>query len=153
VTDSDALALVAWLREQVDLDEAIARDVEGPGTWTCPSTGVLDLGPDDNWEGMESLVLAPRGVVYHAAHHDPARVLREVASKRSLIFGMEMLLTKSPLDGIPADDPRRLLLGSPLVAKFFEVWAEDSADVAVTVLKALAGVYSDRPGFREEWRS
>jgi hypothetical protein len=74
--------IVAFVRARCDDDEADARAVEGNGEWDCPSTGVLQLGGVDDIDG---LVLAPRGVVYHAARWDPARVLREVDTRRRII--------------------------------------------------------------------
>lgn len=70
--------LVAWLWEQLDEDERVAREttewtwVEG-SLWFAGMTAPVKLG------GREPVAEVD---TRHMARHDPARVLREVESKR-----------------------------------------------------------------------
>jgi hypothetical protein len=82
--------LVQWLRDRLDEDERIAREAAGNyesgGRWW-----------EDGRFGSDGVVADERGsvVVYrtgvgrqHAAHialHDPARVLREIDTKRRIL--------------------------------------------------------------------
>jgi hypothetical protein len=128
--------LRAFLEARLDEDEQHARQVEGDGHWDCVSTGVLELGgvPDPNdraghYPGadLDGLVLGPRGVVYHAARHDPARVLREVAAKRALLA----------MDVSPDEHNNDCVSGY--------------LDAVYDVQLLLAAVWSDHPDYRTEW--
>ncbi|CAL9529773.1 DUF6221 family protein [Streptomyces sp. enrichment culture] len=66
----------------------------------------------------------------HYARHTPARVLREIDAKRRIIEQHERY----------ARERRRMMGG----------WDPQSDDSPI--LAALATVYADRPGYREEWR-
>lgn len=63
--------LVRWLTAQLDEDERIARACPGRGEWYA---GEIDYVADLSPEKCE-----------HIAEHDPARVLREIDSKRKLL--------------------------------------------------------------------
>ncbi|MDX2566070.1 DUF6221 family protein [Streptomyces scabiei] len=160
--------LMQWLSAQLDEDERIARAASGgtvvgePGNWR-PAPG------GDEWETLrtdcdeDELLVALRPglprppdvmsglwgeiVCYrpefedpgdesplpqfeHAARHDPARVLREVEAKRSIIEQHERYAAE-----------RRRMMGG---------WDPQSDDSPI--LAALAAVYADRPGYREEWK-
>ena len=121
--------LITWLRQQLDEEERDARVVEGNGEWDCPSTGVLQLGGVADLDG---LVLAPRGVVYHIINYSPARVLREVEAKRRLLDWLDVVdrfLDQEPMD-------------------YYRLGGQADTDEARWL---LASIYSDRPGFRQEW--
>jgi hypothetical protein len=118
--------LVQWLRDRLDEDERIAR-AASLGPWV--QSGIGDYGwtvtfgrpgagveTDDSEQGLADADFI--------AAHDPARVLREIDSKRRMIGAIEHLL-------VQVDDP------------FAGV--DD-------VLRLLALPYADRPGYREEWR-
>ncbi|MDX2667408.1 DUF6221 family protein [Streptomyces stelliscabiei] len=158
--------LLQWLIAQIDEDERIAREASGgtvvgvPGNWQPAPAG-------DEWEALagdiaEELLVALRPglprppdvmsgmwgaiasnepdsdpgagsampALVHAARHDPARVLREVEAKRSIIEQHERYAAE-----------RRRMMGG---------WDPQSDDSPI--LAALAAVYADRPGYREEWR-
>ncbi|MFD9564369.1 DUF6221 family protein [Streptomyces sp. NPDC059994] len=68
----------------------------------------------------------------HIVRHDPARVLREVEAKRRL------LAVHRPY----VDEPDQACLGCAggIMWRSCPVW------------RALAAVYADRPGYRQEWR-
>jgi hypothetical protein len=70
----------------------------------------------------------------HIAEHDPSRVLREVEAKRRLIAEYERALAACRAH------PDDLASAGWLLA-------------LVRVLKIVAQPFSDRPGFREEWRA
>ncbi|MFJ9114466.1 DUF6221 family protein [Streptomyces sp. NPDC102394] len=75
----------------------------------------------------------------HAARHDPARVLRDVAAKRQNLA--ELKATEDAMSEASRDrDATRY----------------NQARAAWTVLRRVvrrdAAVYADRPGYREEWR-
>lgn len=146
--------LVKWIRAQLDEDEQIARAAT-PGPWwhnpgkqwlgpeafekydlrqgeefvgyggPHPFTGaVASTGPASNLQGMKDAA--------HIAHHDPARVLREVEAKR------RMLGIHRPY--VP--EPDQACLGCAGGIMFS----------ACPVIRLLALPYADRPGYREEWR-
>lgn len=113
--------LVQWLREQLDEDEQIARGTGQPGT---------------SWQGLEmdgelrddanagTVAYIPRAETRaHIARHDPARVLREIDTKRRLIGRINTHAT---------------IMG----------WDEVHGDL----LRSLALPYADRPGYRDDWR-
>lgn len=160
-----------WLRAQLDEDERIARAASGatvvgePGAWQPSPFG-------DEWEasrsddGDEELLVALRpdlprppdvmsgcwGAVFshrpddaepdadspmpsfeHAAEHDPARVLREIDAKRRLIESVTRRY-----EATKASSTATTLSAS---------WA-----VLADTLRLLALPYSDRPGYRDDWR-
>lgn len=65
----------------------------------------------------------------HIARHDPARILREVAAKRSIIAEHRRFM---------AEERRRM-----------NGWVPNEWDLPI--LKALAAAYSDHPDFCREW--
>jgi hypothetical protein len=87
------------------------------------STGVVVLG---GVEGLDGLLTTLREVALFIADHDPARVLQEVEAKRLLI------------ENHPHWDRCTV--------------CPDSSDECPN-MRLLALPYSDRPGFREEWRA
>lgn len=132
--------LVQWLGAQLDADERIARAAT-PGPWRDEGGYVTDVGPD----GLPRVQVTDHGTQdgepeednpqgradsAHIARHDPARVLREVDAKRRIIAEHERYAAE-----------RRRMMGG---------WDPQSDDLPI--LAALAVVYSDRPGYREEWR-
>ena len=130
--------LVQWLRAQLDEDERIARAAQrqrGGGEWVAraDASGIVAV------EGLPVRAGEPIPVVLHPdedetaehiAEHDPARVLREIDAKRQIIEQHERYAAE-----------RRRMMGG---------WDPQSDDSPI--LAALATVYADRPGYREEWR-
>lgn len=119
--------LVIFLRAQLEEDER-GGGVEGDGHWECTSTGVLDLG---GIEGFDGVVQGPRDAIYHMARHDPARVLAEVEAKRR-ILDVAVALAETQGDG-PVGE--RLM--------------KDASDL---LLAHLCSAYAGQPGYREMWR-
>ncbi len=118
-------ALVEFLRARLDEDERRARDAR-PGPWSLtghPDEVVLYSGPDEVMRG-------PLRDGAHIAHHNPARVLAEVDAKRRIVE-------------LCAEEDGGVEIG---VGVSPEQW------LAQSVLRLLAEVYADRPGYRQEWR-
>lgn len=147
-----------WLRDQLDEDERIARAAcEGAkGEWrhVGDEHGAFVIGDHNGGaevchdEGYPTLEQAT-----HIAEHDPARVLREIEAKRAIV---DAYLP-------PGEDPHP---GEPCINyegqdpadydQFDSCWRHVEASKRLLhhdyVLRLLASVYADRPGFREEWR-
>jgi len=117
--------LAAFLAARLDEDENRARAAQAE--WDSPSVRY-------EWEDLPDEVFA------HARTHDPARVLREVAAKRAILelhhirrIGTWPVCTHCrPVDPEYTDD----LTSEPWPCR---------------TLRALAAVYSDHPGYRQEW--
>jgi hypothetical protein len=111
--------LVRWLGEQLDEDERVARACSGDGKWAEGDIAIY--GPD---LGVEVRV--------HMARHDPARVLREIDSKRKLLERYERAMENRRAH------PKDLASAGALLALHGAV-------------ELLALPYADRPGYREGW--
>lgn len=120
--------LVRWLGKQLDDDERAARAAT-PGPWHAQDGGVVS-DDDEQWPVAETQSARDREDRVHIARHDPARVLREIDAKRRIIDQHKRYAAE-----------RRRMMGG---------WDPQSDDSPI--LAALASVYADRPGFREEWR-
>ncbi|BBA96277.1 hypothetical protein RVR_1501 [Actinacidiphila reveromycinica] len=114
--------LAAFVRARLteDLAYAWGGAVAG-GRWTAEGTRLVV----DSGAAFE--VGAP--VAAHAAHHDPARVVRAVAAKQALLARCERHLARPE----PGDGTRD---GDLLVAQ---------------ILVALAAEWAAHPDHREEW--
>lgn len=121
--------LITWLRAQIDDDERIARATNSqPGqrySWEVRERSPRDL-PEIYLKGEHFRVVDELDdeSAAHIARHDPARVLREVEAKRRLLHDFGGFFG---LD----DFPRGLV---------------------EYAFKLVALPYSDRPGYREEWK-
>jgi hypothetical protein len=69
----------------------------------------------------------------HIARHDPARVLREVDSLRKIVDDLAAVIADDEGMGYYSDGHSGLA-------------------TAKRTLRLLAAIFSDRPGYREEWR-
>lgn len=148
------MSLVEWLVEQVDLDEQHAqKDLwcaeratnggrwrvgygynlpyseigtdEAPGSIgrvTSTTGQPLADGQDDQHQADAGLI----GRMASAARPRALRMLREVESKRKVIDWCKRMDPPYGLGGVIAGEARR-------------------------ILRWLAAVYADRPGYREEW--
>lgn len=119
--------LLTWFNAQLDATEAIAKDILDK-EWT------VDLVPSmtsPDWEDSHHYVDGPQAEVaanwrhrlelIHIAEWDPARALRWVAAARKIVDG--------PHTGSGPDS--------------YDEWG--------CAVRALASVYADQPGWREEW--
>jgi hypothetical protein len=144
--------LVRWLGQQLDEDERIARAAswtDDANAWHAePSPyGARDNG--QRWyveDAMDDGVVShvdPRasddeGVARHIAEHDPARVLREIDAKRRLLarYVEHERLDRETFDA-EGQHARSLV---SLRAAYLDA------------VRELATVYTDRPGYRDDWR-
>jgi hypothetical protein len=132
--------LATWLLACIAEDEHIAKDAAGgydgaAARWQVSDGNVHLVGEYANAAVAVGPFNASVGVAAaHIARHDPARVLAECEAKRALVE----MATEEP----PADILDDLTLGAQ----------ESHADWSRFVLRQLAGVYADRPGYREEWK-
>jgi hypothetical protein len=107
--------LVRWLGEQLAEDERIAR-----------AAATLQADPENGWGISERAITPHIGVVHedearaHITEWDPARVLREIESKRRMIGRISNHATIMGRDEVHGD-----------------------------LLRSLAEPYSDRPGYAE----
>lgn len=159
--------LVQWLRAQLDEDERIARAAswtDDANAWHAEPTpfGARDGG--QRWyveDAMDDGVVShvdpaasdDEGVARHIAEHDPARVLREIAAKRQIVAAYIPPGT-SPHPGQPCinyegQDPTDYDRSDGCS---LHIEASKTALHHDYVLRLLALPYSDRPGYREEWR-
>jgi hypothetical protein len=69
-----------WITQRVNETEHGARAATELQAldWSCPSTGVVDLGSD-------LLATGDRDVAYHVVRHDPAAVLRRCTADRKIL--------------------------------------------------------------------
>jgi hypothetical protein len=119
--------LIAFLNARLDEDERTAKAVAWDGSgntlsWDLIASATVEVGEDEF--GTDD-----RTVANHIVSHDPARVLREVASKRRIAD----LAHRVPKVAAPTD----------LFDNSRDAWGE--------VLKQLALSYSDHPEYRQEW--
>ncbi|GAA5033093.1 DUF6221 family protein [Streptomyces siamensis] len=123
--------LARWLGEQLDEDERIAL-AASPGPWSANAEHdeVVAVDGIPVAEGFALSGRQLRATVDHIAAHDPARVLREIEAKRRILY----LAVQLP----------KVTASTDLFDNNRDAWAE--------VLKQLALSYTDRPGFREDWR-
>lgn len=72
--------LHGWITQQIDKTEHQARAAAELQAleWSCPSTGVVDLGDD-------LISTGDRDVAYHIVRHDPAAVLRRCEADRRIL--------------------------------------------------------------------
>lgn len=155
--------LIAWLREQIDLDEQKA-DAASPGPWQ------LQTGSCSGWSWIsaaERSVLGdfevtchpdggqPDGTVSatdgeHIVNFDPDRARREVEAKRRLVeLHSPANPDAVPREGLPGWPDRPWLYcktcgsGEPY---------EYPTDWPCATLKLLALPFASQPGYRDEWR-
>lgn len=125
--------LALWLTAQLDEDERIARGAD-PDPWKSESLGrhdqaAIKLAAPTSLIQFDGSRAAANGA--HVARHDPARVLREIDMKRSLVAAHE----RRPM---PKGD----------TADCAHCWG---AVWPCPTLRLLASVYDDRPGYQETW--
>lgn len=140
--------LMEWLRVQLDKDERIARAAcwdEQSDVWTARPPRdryarytVVDYLDD----GV--VVVTPEnadddGVGRHVAEWDPARVMREIDAKRGALAQYTAAVDR--MDQAMRDDDTAAYRAARVEAQALQ-----------PVIRRDAAVYSERPGYREEWR-
>ncbi len=148
--------VTAFLRARLDDDERVAGKAT-QGVWKLWGMDVYaDMIGDSNLETATLVADVQSSVpgqlrtwnAVHIAHHDPVRVLREVAAKRSIILAHVLVPARDiwgdETGGVgceKCDDVPRFMLGG----------SEIHASGGCQTLRALAAVYSDHPDYRQEW--
>lgn len=133
----DVGELVAWLRAQLDDDQAEA-EAATPGPWIDASGNAGDVIVEQLSDAEGHLVAEIETCVDHpdvdraadAAHiarHDPAAVLADVAAKRAIL---------DLHDAVPEE----------------EHCAWDQERKPCQTVRLLASAYAHRPGYRDQWR-
>ena len=143
------LTLAGFLAARLGEDEAAAKAAAKFGTegflgrpaWVNQYGMVVDAA-DVDWAITDLGGTAIHGdaVYAHIARHDPARVLREVQAKRTLLRYFTDPQTHEPLSVLIAPDAYALGRG------------EGTTLPGSWILRELAAVYSDHPDYREEWK-
>lgn len=127
---TETITLSSFLLARLADDEAAARAAT-PGPWEVSTSGYAVRGNGRrNWVAETVASQEPCGDADHIAHHNPARVLAEVAAKRAIV---EMFAADYDEHGLPSG-------------------AGGHGEAYCEALQHLAAVYSDHPSFREEWR-
>lgn len=115
--------LIEFLRARLDEDEAAAQDTLDH-TW-----GQSDVAPFAVYGSHKRIaVCADYQQAHHVARHDPARILADVAAKRSV---MDAFLQRD--------------------AEGHEV-SHMHATGLLLAIRRLAAVYADHPDYRQEWK-
>ncbi|MDX3713413.1 DUF6221 family protein [Streptomyces europaeiscabiei] len=140
--------IAQWLSAQLDEDERIARRA-GDSFRQIGETGVIVATEGDRAEECASANWA--GVAEHIVAWDPARVLREIDTKRKLL-GQYVSAAKSVEDLGAARDQLSAQGRDTLMTGLELESAIHRRDTLRGVLRLLALPYADRPGYREEWR-
>jgi hypothetical protein len=162
--------LVQWLGEQLDEDERIARAATA-GPWRAHDTHLGQYGyaatvlsgegnDTDLRAWLPSMSNEPwdeaRNVwadAEHVAAWGPARVLREIGAKRAVVAAY-LPPGEDPHPGLPCvnyegQDPAGY-------DEYDSCWQHLEASKKLIhhdyVLRLLAVVYEDRPGYQEAWR-
>lgn len=160
--------LVSWLPMQVDEDERMARAAT-PGPW-WHNPGKAWLNPEafeayDRSKGEEfvgygespfSGCIAATGPASHAqsmadaehiARHNPVPALREVEFKRRILA---IHRRRADVTGEPGGTFDNCCDGCGYGGICDDPNVEDISDCPE--LRAMGAIYTDRPGYREEWR-
>jgi len=135
--------LVQWFGEQLDDDERIARAAAHgeAGEWTNGGSYPVSVAGDlpEGADAFERAVAFDEGSpseeqAAHIARHDPARVLRDIAADRKLLA----LFVEVGAREVDLDDA-------------FE-YAHGWVNALGMAVRLRASAFSERRGYREEWR-
>lgn len=151
---ADADGLAEWYAARLDEAEAKARTAD-PGPWHVRNLGRHDLSAVIRKTGETPVSRVPEGPALaqfegsraarnalHAAAHDPAWRLRDIAAKRAIL-------------GMYAETAAVI---EQTANKQGESAAHDYLDATrelcalEPVVRHLATEFADQPGYRDEWR-
>jgi hypothetical protein len=129
--------LIAFVSARLDEDEAAAGYATQP-PWTNSAPG-----PFVGAEGRGIIAQTREGGdAEHIARHDPARVLREVAAKRAILAAHPHVKVEYPSGSAnfgcePCEHDSEY-------GMYGDGWCKTA--------RALASVWSDHAGYRQEWK-
>jgi hypothetical protein len=126
--------LTAFITARLDEDEAIAKAAANRHWLT--DDNIITLHPEHDGDGFMSW--PTRADAQHAANHDPARVLREVAAKRAVLAWYADALDASKLF------KEKLGTGTHMAT---------AAESYLNVMRGYAAVWSDHPDYKQEWET
>ncbi|MGW7087489.1 DUF6221 family protein [Streptomyces sp. NPDC054871] len=128
------LALADFNDVRLNEDEQTARAAT-PGPWHAQDGGVA-ADDDEQWPVGATESVRDREDRVHIARHDPARVLLEVAAKRTLIANWRKLVMAIDAESDPEKRERLALTRHGLDQVAFQ----------------LAAVHDQHPDYQEGWR-
>ena len=142
--------LARWLGEQLDAEAEEARltaDAFG-AVWT--NNDAMESVSSDTGADVVSESYTPRSFI---ADHDPARVLREIDAKRQIVDAY-LPPGSDPHPGLPCInyEGQRPIHYDDTEACWRHLESSKRLLHHDYVLRLLAAVYADRPGYREDWR-
>ena len=141
--------LVAFLRARLDEDHriaAVAAGMDAGSSWVADDYDVLGDGTAAEATSFPQ--------AEHIARHDPARVLREVAAKRRILFAHEPVLLRkgSGADYYVTATVCRTCGGTDALYDDGTAPPDRPAAYPCPTLRLLALPYADHPDYQEEWR-
>lgn len=138
---SEELRGVAWLRRQVEIDRAAARDIieseAADAVWIEPTSGVLQTGApthDDTWAG--TFAIGDSRLTRFIASHDPQDIIADCDSRLAALDLCERVIGEDA--------------GKHGGCSAVDAWS--ALAVARLALGLLAARYRHRDGYREEWK-
>jgi hypothetical protein len=151
--------LIAWFREQLDQDEALARGIEAfgsPTEWCNPAMTAFIAAGRDRWAPIAAMrqlaaVFEPRltrvgdadrAMAAHIARWDPAAVLADIAAKRAVLDLRDEWHENLRAWQVPEGQTRP----EHLIA------AQGWYQALTHAVALLAQPYAGRPGFDPAWR-
>jgi hypothetical protein len=152
---SDMDELIAWLLQQLDEDEGLARQAfaghnDAIAEWHEPWSGAVEIGPRE-----DDLICNDSGVSRHIVNWDPARVLAEVEAKRRILELHEPIPSQyvgGRYVGRPGD--LQCSFCASLCHSSSGLRCEDpDAPWPCETVNLLAQAYAGQLGWREEWRA
>lgn len=134
------MTLIEFLNARYDEDEAAARavvDAGGESDWKAHPIAELDGRRALTGGSFIFAVMDPvpegHACAGHAARHNPARVLREIAAKRAVL---DLHTWTASLDGCWSCSGDH---------------GADPTPAPCGTLRHMAAVYADHPDYRQEW--
>jgi hypothetical protein len=135
--------LVAFLRERLDEDEAIARAAEGDPVFD--GTGiVIERNRARGFPDRIAGLISP--VATHIARHDPARVLADIAAKRAIV--------DEHAPDRPGDWDCRVCADEETYDEDSEgngSWTRSAKSAPCRTLRLLAAPYAGADSYRPGW--
>ena len=117
--------LIAFITARLDEEQIDAGMFRDEPHWEAATLATI-------WRQLPSDPL-----IQHAAHYDPARVLREVAAKRAILMRYETACRQADVNAVNSSRAEQ------------EAWEKIAGALELDVA-SLAAVWSDHPDYRQE---